>query len=122
MKKIVKNKYGFLGFLSLLGFIGVFTDERWFLCFFFWILDFKYFFVVKDEAFEYMMKKASCNAFFIGLIISVISTMTIWLTHGVDLALRKGCTWGFVSSLIVFTILLFYYEQTESQVLENENR
>ena len=36
--------YGSLGFLSLLGFIGVFTDQRYFLGFFAFAVDFEYFF------------------------------------------------------------------------------
>ena len=44
MKK--KNLYGYLGFLSLLGLIGIFTEERSFLAFFafsclFWRADLK---------------------------------------------------------------------------------
>lgn len=35
--------YGAMGFLSLLGFIGIFTDERIFLAFFAFVVDFEYF-------------------------------------------------------------------------------
>ena len=37
--------YGMLGFLSLLGFAGVFTEARGFLGFFAFAVDFQYFFL-----------------------------------------------------------------------------
>ena len=50
MKK--QNWYGLLGFLSLLGWIGVFTQERVFLLFFAFAVDFQYFFLPSDEMLE----------------------------------------------------------------------
>ena len=41
--------YGMLGFLSLLGFVGVFTEARGFLGFFGFAVDFQYFFLKSDE-------------------------------------------------------------------------
>ena len=41
--------YGMLGFLSLLGFVGLFTEERSFLGFFAFAVDFQYFFLKSDE-------------------------------------------------------------------------
>lgn len=41
--------YGMLGFLSLLGFAGVFTEARGFLGFFAFAVDFQYFFLKSDE-------------------------------------------------------------------------
>ena len=42
MKK--QTLYGMLGFLSLLGFVGIFTEARGFLGFFAFAVDFQYFF------------------------------------------------------------------------------
>ena len=53
MKK--QNWYGLLGFLSLLGWIGVFTQERVFLLFFAFAVDFQYFFLPSDEMLEESM-------------------------------------------------------------------
>ena len=50
MKK--KNLYGYLGFLSLLGLIGIFTEERSFLAFFAFAVDFQYFFIPSVEMLE----------------------------------------------------------------------
>ena len=54
MKK--QNWYGLLGFLSLLGWIGVFTQERVFLLFFAFAVDFQYFFLPSDEMLEESMR------------------------------------------------------------------
>ena len=40
----IKRWYGLIGLLSLLGFVGVFTGERYFLGFFAFAVDFQYFF------------------------------------------------------------------------------
>ena len=39
----IKRWYGLIGLLSLLGFVGVFTGERYFLGFFAFAVDFQYF-------------------------------------------------------------------------------
>ena len=47
----MKKKYyleGMLGLLSLLGFVGVFTEERMFLAFFAFACNFQYFFIPAD--------------------------------------------------------------------------
>ena len=112
----MKNKFGLLGFISLLGFIGLFTDERGFLFFFAYIVDFRYFFVTPDEMFMQTMRRASSNAFFVSIAISVISTITICFTRGIESAFNTGCAFGFVGAFVTFTLLLFYYEWIESKV------
>ena len=49
MKGNSKRWYGLIGLLSLLGFVGVFTPERYFLGFFAFAVDFQYFFCRPDE-------------------------------------------------------------------------
>ena len=51
--------YGSLGLLSLLGFIGVFTEERSFLAFFAFTVDFQYFFLPSDEMAEMQLTRAA---------------------------------------------------------------
>ena len=41
--------YGLTGFLSLLGFLGVFTEEKTFCAFFAFAVDFKFLLVKSDE-------------------------------------------------------------------------
>lgn len=122
MKFIKKKKYGFLGLLSLLGFIGLFTGEYWYLCFFFCAIDFRYFFINQDEFFEEQMKKAASTAFFSSLFIFIANTLLYWLTQGVNIELDNSGKLGFVSSIIIFTLLTFYYEQLEKRVNDNEDR
>ena len=55
--------HGLLGFLSLLGFIGVFTEERAFLAFFAFIVDFEYFFLKSDEMVEEYMNRSAPERF-----------------------------------------------------------
>ena len=59
MKK--QNWYGLLGFLSLLGWIGVFTQERVFLLFFAFAVDFQYFFLPSDEMLEESMARCAAR-------------------------------------------------------------
>ena len=44
----IKRWYGLIGLLSLLGFVGVFTGEKYFLGFFAFAVDFQYFFAKAD--------------------------------------------------------------------------
>lgn len=60
--------YGAMGFLSLLGFIGIFTDERIFLAFFAFVVDFEYFFIKTDEMSETYMNRSAAKAFYCGMI------------------------------------------------------
>ena len=59
--------YGLMGFLSLLGLIGVFTPERSFLAFFAFAADFSYFFSRSDEMLEEYMNKSAALAFYWGM-------------------------------------------------------
>ena len=51
--------YGMLGFLSLLGFAGVFTEARGFLGFFAFAVDFQYFFLKSDEMLETQLARSA---------------------------------------------------------------
>ena len=61
MKK--QTLYGMLGFLSLLGLVGVFTEERSFLAFFAFAVDFQYFFLKSDEMLEEQLARSASRAF-----------------------------------------------------------
>ena len=63
----MKKKYyleGMLGLLSLLGFVGVFTEERMFLAFFAFACNFQYFFIPADEMMTAYMNKSAARAFY----------------------------------------------------------
>ena len=60
--------YGMLGFLSLLGFAGVFTEARGFLGFFAFAVDFQYFFLKSDEMLEAQLARSASRAFVVGML------------------------------------------------------
>lgn len=60
--------YGLMGLLSLLGFIGIFTEAKSFLGFFAFAVDFEYFFIKSDEMLEEYMNKSASRAFYCGMI------------------------------------------------------
>ena len=79
MKK--QNWYGLLGFLSLLGWIGVFTQERVFLLFFAFAVDFQYFFLPSDEMLEESMARCAARGFLFGVLsmaAAVLLGMAVW--------------------------------------------
>ena len=59
--------YGLMGLLSLLGFIGIFTEAKSFLAFFAFAVDFEYFFIKSDEMLEEYMNKSASRAFYCGM-------------------------------------------------------
>ena len=78
MKKQVL--YGMLGFLSLLGFVGVFTEARGFLGFFAFAVDFQYFFLKSDEMLEEQLARSASRAFVAGMLVmaaAVLGTLTL---------------------------------------------
>lgn len=60
--------YGLTGLLSLLGFIGVFSEERAFLAFFAFAVDFEYFFIPSDEMAEACANRAAALGFHFGML------------------------------------------------------
>ena len=58
--------YGCLGFLSLLGLVGVLTPQREFLSFFAFAVDFEYFFLPSDEMVEQYMNRSAARGFVAG--------------------------------------------------------
>ena len=63
------------GFLSLLGFIGVFTEERSFLAFFAFAVDFQYFFLPSDEMAEAQLTRAAALGFVAGMLAMAAVTL-----------------------------------------------
>ena len=55
---------GLLGLLSLLGFVGLFTEERMFLAFFAFACNFQYFFIPADEMMTAYMNRSAARAFY----------------------------------------------------------
>ena len=101
MKK--QNWYGLLGFLSLLGWIGVFTQERVFLLFFAFAVDFQYFFLPSDEMLEESMARCAARGFLFG-VLSMAAAVLLGMAAGlpVEVALAKGCVLGFGIAVMIY--------------------
>lgn len=99
----MKNKYGLIGFLSLLGLIGVFTENRLFLSWFGFIAFFQYFWIVPDELFIETMRKCAAAAFFVNLAVTGVITLVFTLLGGLGGdPLTDGVIFGFTAGLFVF--------------------
>lgn len=109
--KIKLNLYGFMGLLSLLGFIGIFTDNKAFLAFFAFILDFEYFFIQSDEMLEQYMNKSAARAFYSGMIVmAIVSFIDFFYKNKTNNeALLTGLCFGWAISIIVYALSTAYY-------------
>ena len=119
MKK--KNLYGYLGFLSLLGLIGVFTEERSFLAFFAFAVDFQYFFIPSDEMLEGYMSRSAARGFVFGML-SMAAAVLFAILVGMpsSQALMSGCTLGWGVSVAVYALSSAYYGFKGSRGLQDD--
>lgn len=103
--------YGLMGLLSLLGFIGVFTEEKTFLAFFAFAVDFEYFFIKSDEMLDEYMNKSAARAFYCGMVVTAITTLVNFFAMGKagSEALLTGFTVGWAASVFVHAISTGYY-------------
>lgn len=108
--------YGSLGFLSLLGFIGVFTDQRYFLGFFAFAVDFEYFFAAGDEMLDEWMNRAAARAFYCGMLAVAAATLVSFFMLGKagDEALMRGFAIGWMVSVLVHSGMSGYYGLQEN--------
>ncbi len=111
MKRII---YGSMGFLSLLGLIGVFTPEKSFLAFFAFAVDFQYFFAKTDEMFEQYMDKSAAMGFFAGMFVMAVTTLVYLISSTAHLALMKGLAFGWAAAVIVHALSTVYYGMKEN--------
>ena len=97
--------YGLMGLLSLLGFIGVFTEAKSFLAFFAFAVDFEYFFIKSDEMLEEYMNKSASRAFYCGMI-SVALVSFVCFFAGIKEekeALITGLAFGWAVSVVIYS-------------------
>ena len=106
---------GLLGLLSLLGFVGLFTEERMFLAFFAFACNFQYFFIPADEMMTAYMNRSAARAFY----------EDMFLTGGVALggilaglpagrALLYGILAGWAAAVVVQSVSVAFYRFRES--------
>ena len=122
--KSKRYMYGLMGLLSLLGFIGIFTEERSFLAFFAFIVDFEYFFMKTDEMVEEYMNKSASRAFYCGMVTTAIVAMvTFFMNENAgNVALLYGFASGWGVSVAVHGFSVGYYKFKESWGLEHDKK
>lgn len=103
--------YGLMGLLSLLGFIGVFTEARSFLAFFAFAVDFEYFFIQSDEMLEEYMNKSASRAFYVGMITIALVSFICFFTgmKNEKEALITGLASGWAISVATYALSTAYY-------------
>ena len=114
--------YGLMGLLSLLGFIGIFTEAKSFLAFFAFAVDFEYFFIKSDEMLEEYMNKSASRAFYCGMIsVALVSFVCFFAGLKAEKeALITGLASGWAVSVAIYALSTAYYGFKEKWGLEND--
>ena len=120
--KFRRNLCGLTGLLSLIGFIGVFTEDRGFLAFFAFAVNFEYFFMKSDEMLEECMDKSASLVFYCAMIATAICTLISFFISGQDghIALLTGTTLGWAVAVFVHSVSTVCYRFKESWVIGND--
>ena len=118
MKK--QTLYGMLGFLSLLGLVGVFTEDRSFLAFYAFAVDFQYFFLKSDEMLAEQLARSASRAFVAGMLVMAAAVLGTLALGGFDpsRALLTGCAVGWAASVAVYALTAAWYGFRENWGLE----
>lgn len=116
--------YGLMGLLSLLGFIGIFTDNRSFLAFFAFVVDFEFFFIKTDEMLEEYMNKSASRAFYCGMVTTAVVALVCFFVnkYAENVALLYGFASGWGVSVAVHGFSIGYYKFKESWGLEHDKK
>ena len=102
--------FGLTGFLSLLGLIGIFTEERSFLAFFAFSVDFQYFFLPVDEMLERQMDRSAALGFYAGMLLTAGGTLWYFLRgDSTGSALLNGFAMGWVAAVLVHALTSAWY-------------
>ena len=114
--------YGLMGLLSLLGFIGIFTEAKSFLAFFAFAVDFEYFFIKSDEMLEEYMNKSASRAFYCGMIsVALVSFVCFFAGLKEEKeALITGLASGWAVSVAIYALSTAYYGFKEKWGLETD--
>lgn len=106
---------GLLGFLSLLGFVGIFTEHRAFLAFFAFAVDFRYFFLASDEMLKEYMNKSAARAFYWDMLVTGC-VAAVCMLRGLPAgeALLYGILSGWAAAVAVQALSVAYYQLKES--------
>jgi len=114
----MKNKFGFVGFFSLLGILGIVTEYRWLMLFFATAAYFPYFRVIPDEMFKDTVKKCAAAAFFANLAAVVIAMPILWLI-GVENFILSAGWFGWTAAYCTF---FFSFPMMEKRERRNASK
>lgn len=114
--------YGLLGLLSLLGFIGIFTEERSFLAFFAFVVHFQYFFMKSDELLDTYMTHSAANGFYCGMVTTAAVALAsfFFFQQAGHQALLTAFASGWGVSVAVHGFSVGYYTFKETWGLKND--
>jgi len=110
MRKL--NKLGLLSLLALMGILGLVTPNKGFLGFFGFLGYLRYFWVVPDEMFTEMVRKAGSAGFFGGIAVTAPAIFLSTLFTDVITPVYAFAA-GFVGSVLAFTVTLAVLEYRE---------
>ena len=106
---------GLLGLLSLLGFVGVFSEERMFLAFFAFACNFQYFFITADEMMTAYMNRAAARAFYADMrLTGAVTAGGILAGLPAGRALLYGILWGWAAAVAVQSLSVAFCRFRES--------
>ena len=107
--------FGLTGFLSLLGFVGIFTEARSFLAFFAFAVDFQYFFLPSDEMADQQLARSAALGFYAGMLVTAGGTLwRILQGDNAESALLSGFAIGWVAAVLVHALTSAWYGFRES--------
>ena len=118
----LKYLFGATGFIALLGFIGVFSEERTFLAFFAFAVDFQYFFVKDDEMWNLYMCRSAAKAFCCGMItMALFSFIAFILGKSSVYALVGGLAAGWAAAVAANAVLVAIYNFSAGRALKEND-
>lgn len=105
----MKYRYGFIGCFSIIGILGLFTQNAALYPFLAFVIFFEYLFVEPDEMFVHNMRRAAAWAFYIHLGVTALITC-LAIVPFPEVALQKGAAAGFGVALAVFCLATAYFD------------
>lgn len=118
----LKYLFGATGFIALLGFIGVFSEEKAFLAFFAFAVDFQYFFVRDDEMWNTYMCRSAARAFCCGMItMALFSFISFLMGKDSAYALAGGLAAGWAAAVACNAVLVAIYNFSAGRALKEDD-
>ncbi len=115
----MKSRYGLIGLFSIVGVMGVVTQNTSLYPFLAFVVFFEYLFVEPDEMFVENMRKAASWAFYTQLAIVALITCASIVPFP-ETALQKGAAAGFGIALVVFCLTTAYFDWKDRRGVLND--